>query len=251
MISYKQRYSNAIKAYHDQGDPTKDDVDQAMDFFHGLDNGRYADFKVQYLNGLQVKSIKAPKDLNEIFTLANNWLKPKSLPGGGYASTYATRVDKVEKNREGGKQDGKGKPDKDEATKLQSENNTSDTKDRDGKPKPKKSIEYFTCGENHYTSDCPHMKKLMRAKQQPDGQDGGEGEANVYHTYQVNAVGMSGFSGMEVLLDNQADISIMRPELLRQLRPTNGTVRVNGVGGVQLELKQVGYLEDFFEVRPR
>jgi hypothetical protein len=40
----------------------------------------------------------------------------------------------------------------------------------------------------------------------------------------------------------------MRPELLRQLRPTNGMVRVNGVGGVQLELKQVGYLDDFFEV---
>jgi hypothetical protein len=120
VISYKQWYSYAIKAYHDQWNPTKDDADQAMDFFHGLDNGRYADFKVQYLNGLKVKSIKAPKDLNEIFTLANNWLKPKLLPGGGYASTYATRVDKVEKKRETGKQDGKGKPDKNEATKRQS-----------------------------------------------------------------------------------------------------------------------------------
>jgi hypothetical protein len=238
VISYKQRYSNAIKAYHDQGNPTKDDADQAMDFFHGLDNGRYADFKVQYLNGLQVKSIKAPKDLNKIFTLANNWLKPKSIPGGGYASTYATRVDKVEKKREGGKQDGKGKSDKDETTKTQSENGTSDTKERDGKPKPKKNIECFTCGENHYASDCPHRKKVMSAKQQQEGQDDGNAfinaawEANVYHTYQVNAVGMSGFSSTEVLLDNQADISIMRPELLRQLRPTNGMVRVNGVGGI-------------------
>jgi hypothetical protein len=178
VISYKQRYSNAIKAYHDQGNPTKDDADQAMDFFHGLGNGRYADFKVQYLNGLQVKSIKAPKDLNEIFTLANIWLKPKSRPGGGYTSTYATRVDKVEKNREGGKQVGKGKLDKDEATKSQSENNTSDTKDRDGKPKPKKNIECFTCGKNHYASNCPHRKKLMSAKQQQDGQDGGDAFIN-------------------------------------------------------------------------
>jgi hypothetical protein len=51
IISYKQRYNNALKAYHDQGNPTKDGADQAMDFFHGLDNGRYADFKIQYLNG--------------------------------------------------------------------------------------------------------------------------------------------------------------------------------------------------------
>jgi hypothetical protein len=127
----------------------------------------------------------------------------------------------------------------------------SDTKDRDGKPKPKKSIECFTCGENHYASNCPHRKKLMSAKQQQEGQDDGDAfvnaawEANVYHTYQVKAVGMSGFSGTEVLLDNQADISIMRPELLQQLRPVEETVRVNGVVGVQLELKQAGYVKDF------
>jgi hypothetical protein len=50
----------------------KDDVDQAVDFFHGLENICYTDFKVQYLNGLQVKSTKAPKNLNTLFMLANN-----------------------------------------------------------------------------------------------------------------------------------------------------------------------------------
>ncbi len=78
VISYKQQYGKEIKAYHDQGNPTKDDTDQAMDFFHSLDNGRYAKFKVQYLNGLQVKSINVPKNLNKIFTLANNWLKAQA-----------------------------------------------------------------------------------------------------------------------------------------------------------------------------
>ena len=37
-------------------------------------------------------------------------------------------------------------------------------------------------------------------------------EANMFMTYlekQVNAIGYSGFRDMEVLLDNQADISIM------------------------------------------
>ncbi len=76
-------------------------------------------------------------------------------------------------------------------------------------------------------------------------------EANAFHTvrtYQVNATGLSGFSPTEVLLDNQADISIVRPELLRGLRDTEHTVRVNGVGGVQMELSKAGYLQDFFEV---
>jgi hypothetical protein len=53
---------------------------------------------------------------------------------------------------------------------------------------------------------------------------------------------------MEVLQDNQADISIVRPDLLRSLRETTDTVRVNGVGGVQIELRKAGYLQDFFEV---
>jgi hypothetical protein len=50
-----------------------------MDVFHGLDNGSYSDFKVQYLNSLQVKSITAPSELNTIFNLAKYWLKPKAL----------------------------------------------------------------------------------------------------------------------------------------------------------------------------
>jgi hypothetical protein len=181
-------------------------------------------------------------------------LKPKLLPGGGYTSTYATRLDKVEKKREGGKQDGKGKPEKSDATETQSAISSSDSKERDGKPKPKKNIECFMCGQNHYVSDCLHRKKLISAKQQQEGNEDGDAfvnaawEANVYstmRTYQVNAVGLNGFSGTAVLLGNQADISIMRPELLPQLRPVDETVCVNGIGSVQLELEQVGYLEDF------
>jgi hypothetical protein len=45
----------------------------------------------------------APTELNTIFDLANNWLKPKALTGGGYASTYATKADFVEKKKQGEK----------------------------------------------------------------------------------------------------------------------------------------------------
>ena len=73
-IAYKKRYNDALKAHHVHGNPPKEGAEQAMDFFDGLDNGRYAEFKVQYLNGLQIKTIMAPVDLNIIFNLANNWL---------------------------------------------------------------------------------------------------------------------------------------------------------------------------------
>jgi hypothetical protein len=43
-----------------------------------------------------------------------------------------------------------------------------------------------------------------------------------------------------VLLDNQADISIMHPGMLLELRMLKSSVRVNGIGIVQMEVRQVG-----------
>jgi hypothetical protein len=125
-----------------------------MDFFDRLDNGRYANFKVQYLNGLQIKTITDPTDLNTVFNLANNWLKPKALPGGGYASTYATKVDKVEK-----KSAPKGETKNDE-DKQQRKLKTERRVEGERKPRTKK-LECFICGDEHYASDCPQRKNLV------------------------------------------------------------------------------------------
>jgi hypothetical protein len=38
IITYKKRYNDTLKAYHDHGNPPKDGAEQAMDFFDGLDN---------------------------------------------------------------------------------------------------------------------------------------------------------------------------------------------------------------------
>lgn len=44
--------------------------------------------------------IMPPRDLNTIVTLANTWMKPKTLSGGKYASSYVTGVDSAEKKKE-------------------------------------------------------------------------------------------------------------------------------------------------------
>ncbi len=61
-----------------------------------------------------------------------------------------------------------------------------------------------------------------------------------YLEKQVNAIGYSGFRETEVLLDNQADISIMKPGLLHAFKPAEKKVRVNGVGGLQLNVDRKG-----------
>jgi hypothetical protein len=71
IIAYKERFNFALKSYEDQGNKKLDPPDIAMDFFRGLDNARYSTFKTDYINGLTSKAIDPPKDLNEIYLLAN------------------------------------------------------------------------------------------------------------------------------------------------------------------------------------
>jgi hypothetical protein len=58
-----------------------------MDFFDGLDNGRYAEFKKSILNGMTAGSVAQPASLNEMYLLANQWLKTTGTTQSGLAST--------------------------------------------------------------------------------------------------------------------------------------------------------------------
>ena len=52
-----------------------EEKDVAMDFFEGLDYARYASFMMEIMNSLTSKAIKQPKNLNEMYLLAHQWLK--------------------------------------------------------------------------------------------------------------------------------------------------------------------------------
>jgi hypothetical protein len=53
---------------------------------------------------------------------------------------------------------------------------------------------------------------------------------------------------MEVLLDNQANMSILHPMLLNNVKKVKQKIKVKGVGGTQLIADMVGHLDGFFEV---
>ncbi len=146
-----------------KGNPTKDDADQAMDFFHGLDNGCYTDFKVQLLNGLQIKFITNPKDV--IFTLANNGLKPKTLASmqGGWI---------VWRKKGDSKTGDKDKTQGNEA-KMQAPNQGNRKQEREKKLRSKK-LECFICGDKYYASSCPQRKggSSNQDKSREDKDDG-------------------------------------------------------------------------------
>jgi hypothetical protein len=53
---------------------------------------------------------------------------------------------------------------------------------------------------------------------------------------------------MEVLLDNQANISMIKPGMLRHIEPAKEEVSICGVRGLQLRMKETSYLNEFFRV---
>jgi hypothetical protein len=64
-----------------------------MDFFKGLNNW-YRMIKTDYINGLTSKAINPLKDLNEIYLLANQWLKPKAGSSGATRRQAASSDEK-------------------------------------------------------------------------------------------------------------------------------------------------------------
>jgi hypothetical protein len=96
--------------------------------------------------------------------------------------------------------------------------------------RPKKQIKCFNCEGDHYVNNCPEFLALRKAKE--EGKlTAATWEGSTFCTSQVNALGIEGFGPTKVLLNNQADISIMRPDLLRMLEVAEKTIRVNGIGG--------------------
>ena len=71
-----------------------------MDFWNGLDPGRYSQFKTDIQNGMTVGSINAEialKNVNKVYTLAANWIKTQPVHRQGNATTYVTSyLDRVE-----------------------------------------------------------------------------------------------------------------------------------------------------------
>mmetsp|Transcript_8146 Transcript_8146/g.11879 ORF Transcript_8146/g.11879 Transcript_8146/m.11879 type:complete len:557 (+) Transcript_8146:2397-4067(+) len=245
IITYKERFNAALKGYKDQKNPDMDEKDIGMDFFKGLDDNRYATFKTDLTNQLTLKSIEQPENLNAMYLLANQWLTTKTKNPTGTATTFTTTCDRQEP-RKPNRNNNKNKRDKKNNEKQ--EKSESDEKQVEKKEKDLSHIECFACGENgHYANACP-----TRSNKQDEEERGAHltWNANTFATYQVLNVSQEGSFNCRkpVLLDNQANISIFHPDMLRDLKDAGEEIKVNGVGGHQFTVTKTGYLDPLFRV---
>ncbi len=132
--------------------------EQALDFFHGLDQGRYATFKTSMLNGWATKAFDPLQTVNDIYHIAGTWVRPSSKPDGGTVVMYVT-IEEEAKRR--AKQEKKNKAEKRKekersaaamATSGETGANVKGNNDGQKVPKDLSHIECFRCKEKgHYS----------------------------------------------------------------------------------------------------
>ena len=178
-----------------------------------------------------MKLVKPPSNLNEILT--NMYLKPKLITGsGGMGSTFATTADTIGKPGVGKGKRHRGKNPHGQGTEDKSNGDSPDKTDGSARKKPK----CFSYGGDCYINNCPDFLEFKKMKED-EKQAASTWDATTF-VYHFIAIGAEGFKFTKVLLDNQANISIMRPELLSAFEKADSEVRINGVGGVQLKTDQ-------------
>ncbi len=183
IITYKEQFDIALKAYQEQENADLMEPDIAMDFFDGLDNGRYAEFKKSILNGMTAGSVTQPATLNEMYLLANQWLKTTGVTQSGLASTFVTKLDMPDQGKGGGKGKREGK-----------EGGREKSSDMKQGKRDMSKVKCFACNKfGHIAPNCPEKVKEDTAQKTDQkaetyaswDDDEEEEQVGTFVTYQV------------------------------------------------------------------
>jgi len=273
LVQYSIRFPDTYKAYKVTATEERPvgvtEQDQALDFFHGLDQGRYVQFKTSMLNGWVTKAFDPPEKPNNIYRIEGAWVKLTLRVEGGTTATFVTieeeaRINKkrVDKNK---REENKKKAAAATAAAHATGGANQEREQQEQKvPKDLLHIECFRCkqpGHNSTSKGCPlHLdNKKQKAKAGFINTTWADNKTSIFvmiyeegeheeHVINIAVHVTQGLKLTEVLLDNQANISIVHPMLLKNVRPAPKKIVIKGVGGPQLIVDKVGDLEGFFEV---
>jgi hypothetical protein len=266
LAQFSEQFRETYRSYKNTSTSTNpvnvEEKEQAMDFFHALDAGRYGAFKTSMLNGWAAEAFDPPDTVNKIYRTAGSWVKPVPRGEGGTAVSYVT-LEEGAKQAAAEKKKEKQKKHRQAAAAASAGN--SDNADKKPPPKDRSNYKCWSCnkfGHLANSKQCPNYKKKAEDKDVIADATWQAYEASMYTTvrwvedkdetreYTVNnAVHVTQvLKPTEVLLENQADISIVHPMLLTNVQKSERRIRVKGVGGLQLIIDEEGILEGFFPV---
>lgn len=154
-----------------------------------------------------------------MYTRAANYIVPKNVTRAGRGAVFATRADDVRNTdrgrggRGGGERGRSGRGGRGGKGRGTGAKGTQADTTTDSKPKPKRPLTCWGCGEEcHRLGECP----------QNNGSEDGDGEERKgFGAVTLRGAYVSGVPTLqwyEVLLDNEADVSILDRRLLTDVR---------------------------------
>jgi hypothetical protein len=180
------------------------------------------------MNCIETGTLAPPRDLSTVYGWASNWKRTHNVKDR--VSQTAVFV-------------------------------TTEEKEKKGTPEPPKiekdwtNVKCFRCKKKgHPVKFCPEKEADRKEAERKAA------EANVHLVWADANVMMTTFSVMnvtderlavtqdEVLLDMQANISLFHPAMLEEVKESESTIRVNGIGGYQMSVSKRGHSPGFFDV---
>jgi len=225
ITDYHERYVHCVNSVNEVQEQDLDEADMAMDFFDNLNDRSYGEFKAQFTNDVNQGKVTRPENLVEMYAMASRFVPTIKPLKAGTSAAFATRASEYE-------EDGWQKRGRNSDAKKNSKSSDKRSGDHAAVPKEKNQgnkdkVKCFNCqGMGHYANECPsqtktHVNKTSAAH-----------HAKKYRWFQV-------------LLDNQADKSVVNPRLLNFLRQADAVV--TGITGDTIPITERGHLAHFFE----
>jgi hypothetical protein len=151
LAQFSERFRETYRSYKNTSTATNpgniEEKEQAMDFFHAIDTGRYGAFKTSMLNGWAAGAFDPPDTINKIYRTAGTWVKPVPRGEGGTAVSYVTIEEGAKQAAAKKKQEQQRKQKQQQAAAAAGESETTEDADKKPPPKDRSNYKCWSCNE--------------------------------------------------------------------------------------------------------
>lgn len=234
LVAYKDYFDHKVNTLGALGLQRPTDAQQAVKFIRGLEDSRYSELKQHFYSHARAGTGDYPTTLVAAYTVASNHFQKSKTKNTSYGVAYVA-------NKENSK--------------------PSNTRFQKNQSDKKKSpwCKFHECND-HWTSDCPEVMKMIHKLKEDDQpsktvaiakhEKNGKAWVTILHSDFSDKRRYHDFepTNTDIILDTGATAAIVKEKsLLTNIRKANTIAKIKGVNSEDLTTEWIGDLPDFGE----